>query len=362
MGHTSTAPTSSLLIARLKNFVASAAVIALGLAFYQISPTNRRHLGEQYGVGGFSFTGEEFLATAAVVYTLLLATYFSRERDPGISKSVRFWRVTAAFLRAPAEMLRRRLPRDDRVAVLATLLKALFGPLMAMSSMIVLTGLLRHGTALTEASAWQQGFRALFDQHGYWFLLQLLVVVDLLIFTVGYLVELPRLGNEIRSVDPTLLGWTAALVCYSPFSYVLGLFLGPPGMDMPSFGDTRLHFGLNAVMLALMAVYALASVALGFKASNLTHRGIVDRGPYRLVRHPAYTSKNITWWIGSIPIVSAAFEQSSWDGIQALASVVGWTMLYVLRAVTEEDHLRSVDGEYAAYAAKVRYRFIPGIV
>ena len=26
-----------------------------------------------------------------------------------------------------------------------------------------------------------------------------------------------------------------------------------------------------------------------------------------------------------------------------------------------DEALRSVDGEYAAYAAKVRYRFIPGV-
>jgi len=173
---------------------------------------------------------------------------------------------------------------------------------------------------------------------------------------------LPRLGNEIRSVDPTILGWTAALVCYAPFNVILGLFLGPPGNDMPRFGDTTVHFALNALLLALMAIYTWASVALGFKASNLTHRGIVARGPYRLIRHPAYTCKNMAWWIGAIPIVSAAFGQSTWDGIQAFASVVGWTMLYVLRAVTEEDHLSGVDGDYAAYAAKVRYRFIPGIV
>ena len=49
-------------------------------------------------------------------------------------------------------------------------------------------------------------------------------------------------------------------------------------------------------------------------------------------------------------------------GAQALASVVGWTLLYALRALTEEEHLRSVDGEYAAYAARVRYRFIPGLL
>jgi protein-S-isoprenylcysteine O-methyltransferase Ste14 len=53
---------------------------------------------------------------------------------------------------------------------------------------------------------------------------------------------------------------------------------------------------------------------------------------------------------------------SVWAGISALASVVGWTMIYVLRALTEEDHLKRVDGEYAAYAQQVRYRFIPGVV
>jgi len=219
-----------------------------------------------------------------------------------------------------------------------------------------------NGTAIADAGTWKFGFRALFDQHGYWFVLQLLILIDVFIFTIGYLVESPRLGNEIRSVDPTLLGWAAALVCYAPFNVVVGTLLGPPGSDMPRFGDATVHFSLNALMLALMAFYTWASVALGFKASNLTHRGIVARGPYRLIRHPAYTCKNMAWWIGSIPIVSAAFDQSSWQGIQALASVIGWTMLYVLRAVTEEDHLRGVDGDYAAYAAKVRYRFIPGIV
>jgi protein-S-isoprenylcysteine O-methyltransferase Ste14 len=362
MDHTSAVPLSSLLAARFKNLLASAAVVALALAFHRISSGNRRYLSELYGSPRFSFTGDEFLTTAAIFYTLALALFFLTERDPGVSKSLRFWRVFAEFLRAPAVLLRQGLPRDDRVAVLATLLKALFGPLMAMASMTALMGFISNGTAIAEGGAWNYGFRVLFDRHGYWFVLQLLILVDVFIFTIGYLVELPRLGNEIRSVDPTLLGWTAALVCYAPFNVVVGTLLGPPGSDMPRFGDSTVHFSLNALMLALMAAYTWASVALGFKASNLTHRGIVDRGPYRLIRHPAYTCKNMAWWIGSIPIVSAAFDQSSWQGIQALASVIGWTMLYVLRAVTEEDHLRGVDGDYAAYAAKVRYRFIPGIL
>jgi protein-S-isoprenylcysteine O-methyltransferase Ste14 len=118
---------------------------------------------------------------------------------------------------------------------------------------------------------------------------------------------------------------------------------------------------LNLLMLALMGVYASASVALGLKASNLTHRGIVSRGPYAIVRHPAYISKNAAWWIGASPLIALAFQDGWFEGISSVASVAGWSMLYILRALTEEDHLRSVDGEYAAYAEKVRYRFIPGV-
>jgi protein-S-isoprenylcysteine O-methyltransferase Ste14 len=111
-----------------------------------------------------------------------------------------------------------------------------------------------------------------------------------------------------------------------------------------------------------MAIYASASVALNLKASNLTHRGIVSRGPYRFVRHPAYLCKNLAWWLGSIPAVLAAWNgQSAWAVALVLGSAGGWTALYVLRALTEEDHLSKVDNEYAAYCQKVRYRFVPGL-
>lgn len=355
------APPSSLAL-RLKNAFASAAVVMLALVFYRVSAQNRSLLGKLFGLPSSSFTGEEFLYTAALAYTVLLALYFLIERDPRVSKSLRFWQLAVAFARRPVAMLRRPLPKDDRLAVLATLLKSLFGPLMSMALMTSSMGFLTNMNSIIESGAWQLSFRELFDQYGFWLAVQLIVMVDVLVFTVGYLVELPGLDNRIRSVDPTLLGWAAALICYAPFNIVVGTFLGPPGNDFPRFDNSGLHFTLNFLLLALMAVYTSASVALGFKASNLTHRGIVSRGPYRIVRHPAYVCKNMAWWIGSIPIISAAFQRSEWDGVQALASVVGWSLLYVLRAVTEEDHLRGVDGEYAQYAAKVRYRFIPGIV
>jgi protein-S-isoprenylcysteine O-methyltransferase Ste14 len=107
---------------------------------------------------------------------------------------------------------------------------------------------------------------------------------------------------------------------------------------------------------------AWASAALGFKGSNLTHRGIVAHGPYAFIRHPAYICKNTAWWIGSLPIFAQGFEQSWTAGVLALLSMASWSAIYLMRALTEEDHLKRVDGEYAAYMARVRYRFIPGVV
>ncbi|MGJ3628557.1 DUF1295 domain-containing protein [Sphingomonas sp. MMS24-JH45] len=39
-------------------------------------------------------------------------------------------------------------------------------------------------------------------------------------------------------------------------------------------------------------------------ASNLTHRGILTHGAYGWTRHPAYLSKNLFWWISTVPILS----------------------------------------------------------
>jgi protein-S-isoprenylcysteine O-methyltransferase Ste14 len=347
---------------RLKNLSAAAAVVMLSCFSYSLMPPGNVVVGRLYGDEAFSFSGGEFLVTAALTYVGLLAAYYALERNPDTSKSLRFLRTLLQFVRSPAAVWRRGLDREDRQAVLVTLLKGFFGPLMAMSLMALGMGAIAHGGQLLDSTLTLGELRSLFDRYGFWFALQVILFIDVLIFTFGYLVESPRLGNQIRSVDPTLLGWAAAMMCYPPFNKVTSAILGNPVHDFPVFEDTTMHFGLNLILLSMMTIYAAASVALGLKASNLTHRGIVARGPYAVIRHPAYVCKNIAWWIGAIPIISTQFQQSWFDGVLSTASMIGWSMIYLLRALTEEDHLRSVDGEYAAYAAKVRYRFIPGIV
>src|SRR4029453_13046752 len=218
---------------RAKNFVASASFIAIACAIYALSPYNTQQMNKLYGWVGFAFTGREFLFKSATVYVLLLLAYYLIERDPGNSKSLLCVRVIGRFFRSPAELWRAGLAREDRVAVLVTLLKAFFAPMMAMSLMVFLMNAIENGTAVVR-DGMATDLMTIFDRHGFWCIIQLILFVDVAVFTVGYLVEMPALHNEIRSVDPTLMGWTAAVICYPPFNPVTALILDSPVIAFPA--------------------------------------------------------------------------------------------------------------------------------
>jgi hypothetical protein len=166
---------------------------------------------------------------------------------------------------------------------------------------------------------------------------------------VGYACESRWLGNKTRSVEPTAFGWLVALACYPPYNNVLGTYLPlENGVQRITGEDTLLLLRLLTVIL--FAIYASATVAFGFKFSNLTNRGIVARGPYRFLRHPAYACKCTAWWLEHLPTITItkAFFLSLLCGV------------YALRAWTEERHL-SRDPEYRAYKKKVPWVLIPGV-
>ncbi|MBS1210995.1 MAG: isoprenylcysteine carboxyl methyltransferase, partial [Proteobacteria bacterium] len=204
--------------------------------------------------------------------------------------------------------------------------------------------------------------RILFDQHLFWALFQAILFIDTLLFTLGYIIETPALKNRIVSVEATFLGWFVCLACYPPWNGATSMFLDWNSNDFPHFDNDTIHLLMNCCILLLMGIYSWASVALGFRASNLTNRGIVTSGPYRFIRHPAYVAKNTAWWIGSLPFIYLGFSHSFKEGMWVLFCRCAWSFLYAMRAITEERHLRLANNGYAEYARKVRWRFIPGLI
>jgi protein-S-isoprenylcysteine O-methyltransferase Ste14 len=252
--------------------------------------------------------------------------------------------------------------RIGKQAGLALLLKFFFAPLMINWCLLHIANL--TGSLLQFVHAMESGMsgRALFDSSLFWSCFQLILFVDTLLFTLGYMIEVPALGNRIRSIEPTFFGWFICLACYPPFNDTTQRLFAWESSDFPFFESNFVHLTVNVALLTSLAIFSWASISLGFKASNLTNRGIVARGPYRLVRHPAYAAKNLAWWLGALPTLLMFFAAGAWRSLAyALFSLCGWTAIYALRALTEERHLLMLRNGYAEYAGKVKWRFVPGL-
>jgi hypothetical protein len=178
-------------------------------------------------------------------------------------------------------------------------------------------------------------------------------LVDVQFATVGYVLTFKPLDAHIRTANPYMAGWVAALMCYPPF--ILMGDNGPLNYHVNRGewfywfeGNTPLLIVWGAWLVFLTGVYAWATVAFGIRFSNLTHRGILTHGPYRWTKHPAYLSKNIYWWFALMPFV---VTNGSWvDGARNFVLMAAASGIYYWRARTEERHLMA-DPDYAAYAA-----------
>jgi len=163
-------------------------------------------------------------------------------------------------------------------------------------------------------------------------------------------VHIQCLDSHIRSSNPYWLGWGAALICYPPFF----TWLQDAGFNYRD-GQLWSHWlapthplfhAWGGMILLLTSIYALSTVVFGIRFSNPTNRGIITHGPHRFTKHPAYVSKNLPWWLISVPFISAAGAATA---AMHCAILLGVNGIYWLRAKTEERHLMHAP-TYRAYA------------
>ena len=188
-----------------------------------------------------------------------------------------------------------------------------------------------------------------------WFegLLQLAFLLDVVLAAGGYVATFKLFGWHVRATETTALGWLVCLICYEPFFPAISHAFVPygegPGWETVIREGSAVFILWSVATLFFTIIYVWATVAFGPRFSNLTHRGIITSGPYRFMKHPAYVSKNIAWWLVAIPgfLASGLAEGLARAGMLAIVSLI-----YVMRARAEERML-SRDPAYRDYAERV---------
>lgn len=175
------------------------------------------------------------------------------------------------------------------------------------------------------------------------------VLVDLVFTTGGYLVTVRLLDTHLRSAQPGMTGWVAAMVCYQPFFSLIGgqyvhyddgFHWGTWLNDAPAL---KLAWGVG--LLATAVVFSGSTVAFGNRFSNLTNRGTITTGFYRYTKHPAYVSKLAGFFMMYVPFV---YHGSVYDLVRDCFWLGFLAFIYWVRARTEEVHL-SEDPDYVRY-------------
>ncbi|AXF11859.1 hypothetical protein CUJ91_29030 [Paraburkholderia graminis] len=319
----------SLNIARVAMRLASLACIYAGIGgLYWLLP--EYHGSFYHPFWSLIGTLAPYVAVAAPFYFAWMDTH-QRETDD-------------AYLLLARLLLRGERPsnwRPLREMLAGWMVKAFFLPLM--------TVYLSTNAAQLNASL-SAALNAPFSLATFRFMYDLSFAMDLMFGTVGYLCTLRILDSHVRSAEPTTLGWLVALICYQPFwSLISSQYIRYEGSmfwDNWLISMPVLRIVWGSVIVALLLCYACATMSFGLRFSNLTNRGIITSGPYRLTKHPAYIAKNLSYWMVSVPFI----EPLGWQvALMHCAALVAVNLLYFVRAKTEEKHLMN-DPDYRAYA------------
>jgi protein-S-isoprenylcysteine O-methyltransferase Ste14 len=144
------------------------------------------------------------------------------------------------------------------------------------------------------------------------------------------------------------------------FMLLLILFFSVAGLDQRFHWSDRVPPAGVVVGLAIFAsglgFFIWAMLVNRFFASAVriqSDRGqhVISRGPYAIVRHPGYTG-------GVLAFLASALALNS---LLVIIPAVIFLIVFVIRTADEDRMLQKDLAGYADYAAKVRFRLLPGV-
>ena len=163
----------------------------------------------------------------------------------------------------------------------------------------------------------------------------------LLLVGVALVVVLTCLRRPARSVDRRMV-----------VRVVTGVSLLLPMMVRPSTGAGMISEAAAASLAAFgLSIVVAGKISLGWSFGMLpANRGVMDRGLYRVVRHPIYLGYILTH------ATFLAAHPSPWNFVVLL---IGDAALIVRTNYEEETLVK--DPQYVQYCRSVRWRLVPGI-
>jgi protein-S-isoprenylcysteine O-methyltransferase Ste14 len=164
------------------------------------------------------------------------------------------------------------------------------------------------------------------------------VLTNLLVLGIA----LTRRPPELQ--DRSIAAGAAVIVAYA-YSYAQVAYLRwvPGKAAWPGGGLVLVTLG------ACLSLACLLTLGRRFGVRPAL-RGLATRGPYRVVRHPMY----LAYMLADI-----GYNLQEWNAGTVLLVLAGWaSLLYRIRA---EERMLSQAAGWPAYAARVRYRLLPGL-
>lgn len=161
-------------------------------------------------------------------------------------------------------------------------------------------------------------------------------LVEQVWIVLAYLARRPARAVTRRPAD-----WALA------FGGTFGGVLFRPTSVHPSWGlGVGLAVQTVGLLLAIVSFWSLGR-SFGFAAAD---RGLVQRGPYAVVRHPVYASY-VLLHLGYL------LQSTSWWNLTVMAFV---TCCNIGR-IRAEERVLTTNPAHAGYRARVRWRAVPGI-
>jgi protein-S-isoprenylcysteine O-methyltransferase Ste14 len=333
-------------------------VIILGYQFYLLTPT--------YNTIKYSITHrlfEDFLywyLWLGIPYFTLTLTFKSSRIEDFYDPAIRFLHVGKQISQ---QILLRLSGRNSHRSVFHVLRKQynrkVFLNLISRAIFIpAMVGQFSPTLATVFRTFYQEP-----NNNQFLLILFLLVAVlwlsDVFTACVAYLLESRWLENRSRSIDLNITGWFVCLLAYYPINdFTSSIFAFAPFIVTNNINDLVINqpslvYASKIFELILLGCVVYCDVSLGTSGANITLKKLQTKGLYGIVRHPGYTSKVLMWLVKSI------IYKKFWTAKYLLGSIA-WVIIYMLRALTEERHLKKFV-EYREYCKKVKHRFFPGL-